>query len=178
MSCVHPAPIALGRSLRLGIVAAFAILTVSIPAGLAQTPVASPAAGDGPHPAHIHSGSCAELGDVVFPLTGVEAVAGEAVGSESAHAVKTSTTYLDVSLDDILADEHAINVHLSDKEIGTYIACGDIGGVLVEDEDGGSNLTIALGELNDSGHSGVVWLGAAGEQTEVAITLIEPDDLD
>jgi len=178
MSHAHAKPFAVGRSVRLGMVAAFAVLALSVPAGLAQTPVASPVAGDGPHPAHIHTGSCDTLGDVVFPLTSVEVVSGEAVGSESAHAVKTSTTYLDVSLDDILAGEHAINVHLSDEEIGTYIACGDIGGVLVEDEDGGSNLTIALGELNDSGHTGVVWLGAAGEQTEVAITLIEPDELD
>ncbi|MDQ3443724.1 MAG: hypothetical protein M3490_08975, partial [Chloroflexota bacterium] len=165
-------------SIRLGMVAAFAVLAISVPAGLAQTPVATPVAADGPHPAHIHSGSCAELGDVVFPLTSVEALSGEAVGSETAHEVKTSNTFLDVSLDDILAGDHAINVHLSDEEIGAYIACGDIGGVLVEDEDGGSNLIIALGELNDSGDSGVVWLGAAGEQTEISITLIEPDELD
>ncbi len=166
------------RSSRLGLVAAFAVLALSVPAGLAQTPVASPSAGDGPHPAHIHAGSCAELGDVVFPLTSVDVVSGETVGSESAHPVKTSVTYLDVSLDEIVAGDHAVNVHLSDEEIGTYIACGDIGGVVAEDEDGGNNLTIALGELNDSGHAGVVWLGAAGDQTEVSVTLIEPEELD
>lgn len=178
MSQNHTRSLAFRRSLRVGMVAAFAVLTISVPASLAQTPVASPAGGDGPHPAHIHAGSCAELGDVVFPLTSVEAPAGEAVGSETAHGVKISSTLLDVSFDDILAGDHAVNIHLSDEEIGTYIACGDIGGALVEDEDGGGNLTIALGELNDSGHSGVVWLGAEGDQTEVAIVLIEPDELD
>lgn len=177
MAHAHAKPFAFGRSVRLGMVAALAVLAISVPAGLAQdaSPVAEATAS---HPVHIHTGTCAELGDVVFPLTSVEALSGEAVGPDSAHAVKTSITYLDVSLDDIVAGGHAINVHLSGEEIGTYIACGDIGGVLVEDEDGGSNLTIALGEFNDSGHSGVVWLGAAGDQTEVAITLIEPDELD
>ena len=52
-----------------------------------------------PHPAHIHSGTCAELGDVVYPLTDVSAeasaagtpVAGETTGSpESATMDSTS----------------------------------------------------------------------------------------
>jgi len=33
------------------------------------------------HPAHIHSGSCAELGDVVYPLNDVSADAGTAMAS-------------------------------------------------------------------------------------------------
>lgn len=127
MAHAHAKPFAFGRSVRLGMVAALAVLAISVPAGLAQdaSPVAEATAS---HPVHIHTGTCAELGDVVFPLTSVEALSGEAVGPDSAHAVKTSITYLDVSLDDIVAGGHAINVHLSGEEIGTYIACGDIGG--------------------------------------------------
>ena len=34
------------------------------------------------HPAHIHSGTCAELGDVVYPLTDVSADAGTPVASD------------------------------------------------------------------------------------------------
>jgi len=48
----------------------------------------------------------------------------------------------------------------------------------VEDEDGGNTLIIGLGELNDSGYSGVAWLGESGNQTEVAVQLIQPDELD
>jgi hypothetical protein len=67
---------------------------------------------------------------------------------------------------------------LSADEIGVYIACGDIGGELVTDDDGERHLVIGLGELNDSGHSGIAWLGDDGDQTEVVISLIEPDELD
>ncbi len=174
MSRAHAKPFVFGRSLRLGMVAAFALLAMAVPAGLAQTPVGEATES---HPAHIHSGTCAELGDVVAPLENVEAAPGEAVGPESAHAVDISRTFVEIPLDDIIAGDHAINVHLSDEEIGTYIACGDIGGVLVE-EGGRNHLIIGLGELNDSGHTGIAWLGTDGDQTEVVVQIIEPDELD
>ena len=68
----------------------------------------------GGHPAHIHSGTCAELGDVVYPLTDLDASGA-------------SVTIVEVPLADLLASgPYAINIHLSADEIGTYVACGDI----------------------------------------------------
>lgn len=168
----------LGRSLRLGTVIAVAALTLLVPVTGAQTPVSDAEAGDGPHPAHIHSGTCDTLGDVVVPLTDVadEAGSGERSGPESAHPVKTSRTYVDLPLQDIIDGGHAINVHESADAIDVYIACGDIGGVVVEDE-GRMHLIIGLAELNDSGHTGIVWFGEDGDRTEVVISLIEPDDM-
>src|SRR5215211_1780685 len=65
-------------------------------------------------PAHIHSGTCAELGDVVYPLTDVDA-SGESI------------TVVETSLADLSATgPYAINIHLSADDIGTYVACGDI----------------------------------------------------
>jgi hypothetical protein len=159
------------------VIAAFAMIALSAPVGFAQ--IASPVAetGDGPHPAHIHSGSCAELGDVVVGLEDVGAEAGEQAGAETAHAVKTSRTVVDMSLDDLIAGEHAVNVHLSADEIDVYIACGDIGGELTVDDEGRTHLVIGLAELNDSGHTGVVWFGEDGDQTEVVVNLIEPDEM-
>jgi hypothetical protein len=175
MSHAHVKPFALARPLRLGVVTALVALAISVPAGLAQTPVADATES---HPAHIHSGTCAELGDVVAPLENVEPPAGEATGPESAHAVDISRTFVDLPLEDIIAGGHAVNVHLSDDEIGTYIACGDIGGVLTEEGER-THLIIGLGELNDSGHTGIAWLGSTEDgQTEVVISLIEPDELD
>ncbi len=165
------------RSTGLSLIAAFAVLALSVPVGLAQTPVASPVAGDGPHPAHIHTGSCDQLGDVVVPLEDVGSEAGEFGGQETAHPVKLSHTVVDLPLEEILAGGHAVNVHLSAEEIGEYIACGDIGGVIITD-GGRQEVTIGLGELNGSGHVGTVWLGADGDQTEVAVLLIEPEELD
>ena len=125
------------------------------------------------HPAHIHSGTCASLGDVVYPLSDVapEAPADAAtpaamVGAESALPVAVSVTTVNAPLADIVAGGHAINVHLSADEIGSYVACGDVGGQIVDD-----HLAIGLAELNDSGLSGIAVLTASGDQTEVSIYL-------
>ena len=60
----------------------------------------------GGHPVHIHSGTCAELGDVVYPLTDVDASGA-------------SVTVVDVPLADLLSGgPYAINIHLSADEIG------------------------------------------------------------
>lgn len=72
----------------------------------------SPDGADVEQPAHIHAGSCDNLGAVEYPLENV--VNGQ------------STTVVDVSLADLQADTFAINVHKSGEEIGVYTSCGDI----------------------------------------------------
>ena len=136
-------PRALGRFSGLGAPLALAALALLAPVGLARTtagqatPVGGARADDGPHPAHIHSGTCDELGDVVHPLEDVAVPTGEEMGAADAHPVKHSEqTRLDVPLEEILAEDHAINVHLSEDEIDEYIACGDVGGVVHERENG------------------------------------------
>jgi len=160
-----------GRSVRLGSVAALAALTLVTPGLAAQDEEAEV------HPAHIHSGTCAELGDVVAPLNDVTYIGGdsERTGPASAIPVKGSVTVVDMPLQEIIDGGHAINVHLSAEEIDTYIACGDIGGAVTTDEGETENeLIIGLGELNDSGHTGIAWLGAEGDKTRVAVHLVEP----
>ena len=66
----------------------------------------------GPHPAHIHSGSCPTPGAVVFPLTSV--------------TNGRSETTVAASIGDILRAPHAINVHKSPQEIPVYTACGNV----------------------------------------------------
>lgn len=148
--------------------------------GLAQD--ATPPTGGGlAHPAHIHTGTCAELGDVVFPLTevaagtmsGTPAAAGGAIGAETAIAVEMSETAVAETLENIVQGGHAINIHLSTQEIGTYIACGDIGGTVATGTTMGDVLAIGLRELNGSGYSGVATLRAQGEQTLVTIFLTQ-----
>lgn len=124
----------------------------------------------GPFPAHIHSGTCEELGDVVFPLLDLEPfgnqgspvaspslavaatpaaspVAATPVGTpeEPQEVLAQSSTEVPASLDDILAEEHAINVHESAENIQNYVACGDLTGSPTDGQ-----LTIELQELNES----------------------------
>jgi plastocyanin len=130
------------------------------------------------HPAHIHSGTCATLGDVVYPLSDVggpmmdasgTAVAGMAMGATDAIAVDVSVTTVQADLNTIVSGGHAINVHESAENIGNYIACGNIGGTMM-----GSDLAIGLGELNGSGYSGVATLHDNGDgTTTVSVYLTE-----
>lgn len=122
------------------------------------------------HPAHIHAGTCEELGDVVVPLTDVTLPVTAATGPESALAVKISDTFVPLSIEEIVAGGHAINVHESAENIGEYIACGAVGGAV---ENG--RLIIGLGELNDSGHTGVAALIAVQGGTDVSIFLVEDE---
>ena len=62
-------------------------------------------------PAHIHFGSCAQLGAIEYPLTNV----GNGVFE----------TTLPVSLAALALQPFAINAHKSAAEIGVYVACGD-----------------------------------------------------
>lgn len=66
-----------------------------------------------PEPAHIHVGTCAKPGDVVYPLTNV--VSGK------------SETVLDASLATVIARGTLINVHKSAQEASVYVACGEWG---------------------------------------------------
>jgi len=158
------------------ILLAAAALMMSM-AGAAIAQDASPAAdadlaAGTAHPAHIHSGTCDTLGDVVFPLMDVtlpERTMASPEATPDIDLVAESVTTVEVALDDILAAEHAINVHLSAEEIGTYIACGDITG---EPADG--MLDVDLEELNGSGYTGQATLvDNDGETTTVTVTIIQ-----
>jgi hypothetical protein len=175
---VHHVPRTFGRSSRIAAVTALAALALLVPGSVAQTPVADTEAEA--HPAHIHSGTCDQLGDVVYPLADVTYPTGEQMGAGGGHEVKISEmNHVDAPLQEIIDGGHAINVHLSAEEIGTYIACGNIGGIVHERENGeGMEITIAPAELNDSGHVGIAWLGDDGEGgTNVSVSLIEPEEM-
>lgn len=153
----------------------------------------TPMAGMAGLPNHIHEGTCdnldpaplVPLADLVF-RNQMDSAAAATPGSTTADAMATpigdtamegllgeaipvavATTEVDLALEDILAAPHAINVHESAENIAVYVACGDIVGT--PDEQG--NLFIGLGELNDSGLSGIAWLLGDGDQTTVTVFL-------
>ena len=144
------------------IAAAFILSTSAITAGgvLAQdaTAVTDEISG---RPAHIHEGSCPEVGAVVAPLTDLTTADGTvtmmgtpAADTGGAIPAEYSFTQVDLSLDDILAGEHAVNVHMSADQNDTYLACGDIGGTV----DANGSVVIGLAEVEDSGFTGIAVL--------------------
>lgn len=61
-------------------------------------------------PVHIHVGTCAKPGGVVYPLTNV-------VGGKS-------TTWINAPMSTVKSKGTLINIHESAKNLGKYMACG------------------------------------------------------
>jgi nucleoid-associated protein YgaU len=81
-------------------------------------------AGSDPRPAHIHEGQCMnDLASMGMGM-GPDAARPEYVLTTLVNGA--STTDLSLSMSDLLAVPHAINVHKSADEIGFYIACADV----------------------------------------------------
>jgi hypothetical protein len=138
--------------------ALFATGALAVVAQDAATPIS-----DEGRPAHIHTGSCPEPGDIVAPLNNLTSPSGptsdvgtptDAAASMRGIPAEYSWTNIPMSLDDIMAGEHAINVHESDTAMDVYLACGDVGGTV--DADG--TLVIGLAEVDDSGFAGIAVL--------------------
>jgi plastocyanin len=121
------------------------------------------------HPAHIHVGTCDNLDpNPTYPLTDI---ALGAMDGADAIPVERSLTTVEATVEDLRTGGYAINVHQSAEDIGTYIACGSLSGAI--DESGA--LVVGLGELNDSGHSGVAVLTEQDGQTDVTVYLTTGD---
>lgn len=133
------------------------------------------------HPAHIHSGTCDTLGDVVYPLTNLTApdmsatptagMMATPMATGMGEVVAQSTTTVQATLEEILGAEHAINVHESPENIGTYIACGDLTGTATGDQ-----LQIELKELNGSGYQGQAMLMDNGDGTTTVTVMLMMTD--
>ncbi|HEX3035485.1 MAG TPA: CHRD domain-containing protein [Thermodesulfobacteriota bacterium] len=66
----------------------------------------------GIHPAHIHEGTCDNLGKPAYPLNDIKN--------------GTSETTIDATTETLTSGKYAINVHKSPEELSAYVACGEI----------------------------------------------------
>ncbi|HEV2127307.1 MAG TPA: hypothetical protein VGR22_01670 [Thermomicrobiales bacterium] len=141
------------------------------------------------HPAHIHAGTCQDLGDIVYPLNDLQEAAAvrepdatppldlaatpdaeEVVGLVGLTA--QSSTEVDATLEELLAEDFAINVHESEENIMNYLACGNITGTPDEGE-----LFIDLHEIDNSGFAGQAELADQGDGTTFVHVTIFPKEL-
>ncbi len=138
------------------------------------------------HPAHIHTGTCGEDLDPnpIGPLNNIEPRMNEESDDENANRPEGVLTVpgvlyslsdeVEVTWEDMLATSHAVNIHESDENIDVYIACGDIGGVVVDGE-----LAVALQPQNDSGYGGIAVLTEDEDgNVDVEVYLSEPAEAD
>jgi hypothetical protein len=103
------------------------------------------------------------------PMAGMATpMSGAAMGKEI--PVLAGVTKAPMSLNQILASPHAIQIHNA-QDLTKYLACGDIVGAPTAQGD----LFVGLAEQNGSGMSGVAWLhdDGSGNGTTVTIFLAE-----
>jgi hypothetical protein len=139
------------------------------------------------YPTHLHSGDCANLSaepverlaDLMLPEWVAELVEDEdtdIVAEDFGNApipVAAATTEVTLSLADIVAGKHAINVEQpSPDDPEDSVACANIGGVVDEHGD----LFVGLSESNESGHFGVVWLHDNGTSSTIVVFLAHPEE--
>jgi uncharacterized cupredoxin-like copper-binding protein len=123
-----------------------------------------------PRPSHIHTGDCDELGEIIQPLTSLTVPAGTVRGNSDAVVAEAAFTNIPQTLDELLATDHALKVHLSKDQIQIYLACGDIGGTV----DANGALIVGLKELDNSGYTGIAYLApAANGGTDVSVMIAQ-----
>ena len=82
----------------------------------------------GMHPAHIHANTAAEGGGIIVTFTPVDGTSGMSMTNVVTTDDGTPLTYDDiVGTDDMPGFDGYINVHLSEENLATIVAQGDIG---------------------------------------------------
>jgi hypothetical protein len=183
-------------SVRIAVLVVFALLALGASPARAQD--ATPAAGAEPaHPVHIHTGTCAAIGDVVYPLNDIvtynvtNSFSFGPAATPEADSMATplpgmtvtettpvlfSYTHIDANLADLVAGGYAINAHESAENIQNYIACGDIPPCTASACQAVTCVVVELATQNDSGYFGAARIDAdpAGG-SRVAVFLFHPD---
>ncbi len=112
-------------------------------------------------PVEIRSGSCAEPGEAIAALSPLTTPEGEAQGQGEAIEAERSYTSVPLAMESLLTGETNITVPLNGDVDAVVIACGEFGGVVSE----GGSLVVKLSEQNDSGFTGIAYLGPEDEVT-------------
>jgi plastocyanin len=148
----------------------------------AETGVAPPSDGAGPvrnldplpssRLAHIHAGTCDELGIVVYSFPDIRSYRvedGERGGVGAVEMVAGTTT---VPLDGLFGEPFSVHVHESAQNKQTYLACSDIGGRPAAPWSAADGLVLEAREQQDSGYSGLTTLRPSPDGgTTVSIAL-------
>jgi hypothetical protein len=139
------------------------------------------------YPTHLHSGDCdnlsaepvERLADLLLPEWVGGMTEGEDTGivaedfGNAPIPVAAATTEVNVPLADIVAGKHAVNVESPNPDDPEdSVACANIGGLVDEHGD----LFVGLGETNESGHHGIVWLHDNGTSTTIVVFLAHPEE--
>lgn len=132
-----------------------------------------------PRLAHIHAGTCDELGIVVYALSDLRSYRLDPSDEASDGTTEMIVGTADVPLADIFAEPFSIHVHQDAQNKQIYLGCADVGGRPPEPWTEADGLALELVEQADSGYSGFVSLEpAANGGTFLSLFLANPPAAD
>ena len=122
--------------------------------------------------AHIHAGTCEELGIVVYSFPDIRTFRVEEGDDAGVGAVELTVGTTQTSLSGLFGEPFSVHVHESAQNKQTYIACSDIGSRPGESWSETDGLTLHATEQNGSGYSGFTTLRPSPDGgTQVSIAL-------
>jgi plastocyanin len=121
--------------------------------------------------AHIHAGTCDELGIVVYSLPNIRTYRiGESDSGVGAIELISGTA--NVPLSGLFGEPFSVHVHESAQNKQRYVACADVGGRPPAPWTEADGLVLEAKGQNDSGYSGFVLLQPSADgETNVTIML-------
>ena len=102
-------------------------------------------------PVQLLSGSCNAIDEVVADLTPLTVPYGTSSGASVPAPVEVSLNTIGISLDEVLASDHAVVVYNEERDGKPILSCGYIGGVAGENE----SLAFGLPAQDGSRYSGI-----------------------
>ena len=122
--------------------------------------------------AHIHAGTCEELGIVVYSFPDIRTFRLDEGEEAGVGAIELITGTTQTPLSGLFGEPFSVHVHESAQNKQTYIACSDIGGRPGDPWTEADGLTLRAVEQNGSGYSGFTTLrptADGGTQVSIAI---------
>jgi plastocyanin len=135
-----------------------------------ETPQAD--GGEPEHLAHIHAGTCDQLGIVVYSLSGVQSTLLPP-GDGGAEQVEVIAGTANVALTDLFNEPFSIHIHESEQNKQNYVGCAEIGGQPEAPWSAEEGLVLDVVEQAESGHHGIASLRPdTGGATTVTLLLV------
>ena len=122
--------------------------------------------------AHVHAGTCEELGIVVYSFPDIKTFRIDEGDDGGVGAIELITGATQAPLSDLFGEPFSVHVHESAQNKQTYIACSDIGGRPDAPWSEPDGLTLQAAEQNRSGYSGFTTLRPSPDGgTQISIAL-------
>jgi len=122
--------------------------------------------------AHIHAGTCDELGIVVYSMPDLKTFRLNQAESGGIGSIELITGTADVPLSDLFSEPFSVHVHESAANKQIYLACANVGGRPVAPWSEREGLVLEAQEQNGSGYHGFATLRPTADgETQVTIAL-------